>query len=104
MATLKLFQKRGEMQLREHLTGDEVLMHGRDWIVLKAQKTSERTGTGNGSCKNPRASDPALGALASHWTKSRELAPISPLAAAALLLEVTQRAAALNTMPDGARQ
>src|SRR5207244_907569 len=29
----------------------------------------------HGSCKNPRASDPALGALASHWTKSPELAP-----------------------------
>jgi hypothetical protein len=24
------------LQLREHLTGDEVLMHGRDWIVLEA--------------------------------------------------------------------
>jgi hypothetical protein len=23
-------------QLREHLTGDEVLMHGRDWMVLEA--------------------------------------------------------------------
>jgi len=49
------------MQLREHLTGDEVLMHGRDWIVLKAQKTSERTRTGMARAKNPRASDPALG-------------------------------------------
>jgi hypothetical protein len=24
------------LQLREHLTGDEILKHGRDWIVLEA--------------------------------------------------------------------
>src|SRR6266568_3550848 len=41
------------LQLREHLTGDEVLMHGRDWIVLKAQKTSERTRTGMARAKTP---------------------------------------------------
>jgi len=42
-------------QLREHLTGDEVLMHGRDWIVLKAMLL--RCDRMSGQHRNPGAED-----------------------------------------------
>lgn len=66
---------------------------------IKAQKTSERTRAGMARAK-AQGKRPSTGGPGEPLDKIPELAPISPLAAAALLLEVTQRAAALNTMPD----
>jgi hypothetical protein len=44
------------LQLREHLTGDEILMHGREWIVLEAMLLRRDRMSGQ-----DRGSDPTRG-------------------------------------------